>query len=117
MRPVTRSCRASSARALCDCGVSVRVALGVRDGVGRRSGSSATPDDQGGVGEWCGGYCGGRVGALHDVLGRPGWRRGSATMKIALLGTGFDQALVIPALSLSITWAMVKLAGVCDGGN
>jgi hypothetical protein len=27
------------------------------------------------------------------------------------------QALVIPALSLSITWLIVKLAGVCEGGN
>jgi hypothetical protein len=27
------------------------------------------------------------------------------------------QALVIPALSLSMTWLIVKLAGRCDGGN
>jgi|RhiMetStandDraft_4_1073278.scaffolds.fasta_scaffold216351_1 hypothetical protein len=27
------------------------------------------------------------------------------------------QALVSPALSLSMTWLIVKLAGVCEGGN
>ena len=30
---------------------------------------------------------------------------------------GNGQALVIPALSLSMTWLIVKLAGRCDGGN
>ena len=31
--------------------------------------------------------------------------------------TAACQALVIPALSLSMTWPIVKLAGVCEGGN
>jgi hypothetical protein len=30
---------------------------------------------------------------------------------------GIGHALVIPAFSFSMTWLIVKLAGLCDGGN
>ena len=44
---------------------------------------------------------------------------GTSCPKIAVRVFRKDQgqALVIPALSLSMTWLIVKLAGVCDGGN
>ena len=58
-----------------------------------------------------------RVGRRHPAKDRNAVRACHEEIIRPELGARIGQALVSPALSFSMAWLIVKLAGVCEGGN